>query len=146
MPELAKLSRPRSFRETLKYIDNLIKSNYTDTHCLRILELGGGNSDWLCHFGETYNCQLLAIDYSEKGCELLCRKIKGKHLNCKIINKDFHDLNSTDIDTPLAIIVSFRLLEHLTNRDIIYEIAMRYLNFQGLFISILLNLAGLNLK
>lgn len=134
------------FRETVKYIDNLIKSNFIDTSKLRILELGGGNSDWLCYFGEKYNCELWAIDYSEMGCELLSRKLKRKNLVCKIINKDFYDINSSDIDRPLDLIFSFGLLEHFSERKIIYDISSKYLNSKGLFISVVPNLNEFNLK
>jgi len=143
---LGRTRQNAAFREIVKYVDKIVKSYFARPSQMRILELGGGNSDWLSYFGEKYHCELWAVDYSEKGCELLWQRLKRKQLSCKIINKDFYDLNPSDIDKPIDILFSVGLLEHFSNRREIYELALRYLAKGGFFVAVVPNLNKLNLR
>lgn len=134
------------FREIVDYVDRIIRTNFQNPASLQILELGGGNSDWLCYWGERYGCGLWAIDYSVKGCELLSQKLRRRGLACEVINKNFLDLDGSEVKRPIDLFFSAGLLEHFVERAGIYRLADGVLAPGGFFVAAVPNLNGLNLR
>lgn len=135
-----------AFRAIVDRVDGLIRARFPEPGRARLLELGGGSSDWLAYFGEKYGCRLLAVDYSEKGCERLVGKLSKKNLKGTIICKDFRDVRAPDTEGPVDVVFSFGLLEHFRDRSIIYGLSRTLLSAGGLFIAVVPNLKKLNLR
>ncbi len=133
------------FREILGSIDRLVRDRFPDPRRLNILELGGGASDWLVHFGRTYRCGLWAVDYAPEGCARLKEKMDKWSLPCTILERDFFELKTTEIGAPIDLVFSFGLLEHFEDRSRIYRLAESLLTGRGIFIAVVPNLNALNL-
>jgi len=141
---LGRTSNNAPFREIIRSVDRLVR--FVDPRRLNILELGGGSSDWLVHFGRTYRCGLWAVDYSPEGCARLVEKMSRHGLPCTILERDFFELRPDDFPAPFDLIFSFGLLEHFPDRGGIYDLARRLLSRGGLFIAVVPNLNALNLR
>jgi SAM-dependent methyltransferase len=134
------------FREIVRSIDRIVRDRFADLRQLNILELGGGASDWLVHFGRAYGCRLWSIDYSREGCARLKEKMDKWSLPCTILERDFFDLKTGEISAPIDLVFSFGLLEHFEDRTRIYKLAESLLSGPGLFIAVVPNLNALNLR
>ncbi len=143
---LGRTSHNAPFREIVRTIDRLVRARFADALQINILELGGGASDWLIHFGRTYPCRIWSVDYSREGCARLREKMEKWHIPGTILERDFFDLKAEDIGAPIDLVLSFGLLEHFTDRGPIYELAKSLLSDRGMFIAVVPNLNALNFR
>jgi 2-polyprenyl-3-methyl-5-hydroxy-6-metoxy-1,4-benzoquinol methylase len=123
---------------TMNFIDPILQ-NYVSK---KFMEIGAGASSWLPYFAKKYNLEISGLDYSEIGCEIARENLKILGIDYKeIICQDIFNWNSSE---KYDIIFSYGVIEHFEDPGEILKICSKHLNKDGVIISLVPNLNGLN--
>ena len=125
---------------TMKFIDQVLAGVQKKT----ILEIGCGSSGWLPYFAQKYNYLVSGLDYSEIGCQLA-------EQNLKMLNIEYDEIICEDIfkwkpEKKYDVIFSYGVIEHFEYPESILQIIYNKLNAEGIVITLVPNLQGLNGK
>jgi len=113
----------------------------TDGNYSTLMEVGAGSSGWLPYLAKKYNLFVSGLDYSEVGCEICEKNLQYLEVQYdKIICRDIFNWESDD---SYDIIISFGVIEHFDNPEVILRICKKHLSKGGLIITIIPNLNGL---
>lgn len=125
---------------TMKFIDQVLARAQKKT----ILEIGCGSSGWLPYFAQKYNYLVSGLDYSEIGCRLAEHNLKM--LNIKYDEIICEDIYNWKTKKKYDVIFSYGVIEHFEDPESILKIIYNKLNNDGIVITLVPNLQGLNGK
>jgi 2-polyprenyl-3-methyl-5-hydroxy-6-metoxy-1,4-benzoquinol methylase len=141
---LPRVNSPKSYlyRVTMKFVDPILTSKKYKT----FFEVGCGSSGWLPYFAKKYGYTVSGLDYSEIGCQLAEKNLELLGINHdRILCRDFFAPDPTD-GKKFDVVFSYGVIEHFTNPEEIVGIFNRFLNDDGVMITLVPNFTGLNAR
>lgn len=109
-----------------------------------ILEAGCGNSIWLPYISEKYGIDVYGIDYSERGCDLVKRRLKKEEDKNRIFCMDFFDGEKRKEIPKVDMLFSLGVIEHFSNAEEVILIFKEMVKENGIILTEVPNIHGLN--
>jgi len=129
-----------NYSVTMDFVEKSIRSGKYKT----FIEIGCGSSGWLPYFAKTYNLLVSGLDYSKIGCRLCEENLKMQNIAYdEIICKDIFSPNCTN-GKKYDIVFTYGVIEHFNHPNEIMQIIISLLNPNGLCITLVPNINGIN--
>jgi 2-polyprenyl-3-methyl-5-hydroxy-6-metoxy-1,4-benzoquinol methylase len=141
---LPRVNSPKSYlyRVTMKFVDPILSSKKYNT----FFEVGCGSSGWLPYFANKYGYRVSGLDYSEIGCQLAEKNLDILGIeHDPILCRDFFAPDPTG-GKKFDVVFSYGVIEHFTNPEEIVGIFNKFLNDDGVMITLVPNFTGLNAR
>lgn len=99
-----------------------------------ILEMGAGNSSWLPYIYHKTGAIVYGIDYSEKGCEMLRKKLPDC-MSENVICSDFFDEELCEGLPKVDMVFSLGVIEHFDDPIKVLDVFKRFLKPDGIILT-----------
>lgn len=122
-------------------LDRFFSTELKNGNYQTLMEVGAGSSAWLPFLAKEYQLSVSCLDYSEVGCRL-CEE------NLKFQNIEYQDILCQDLlewtdDKVYDVMITFGVIEHFDQPEIVVEICKKHLKPGGLIITVVPNISGL---
>ena len=130
------------YRVTMNFVDSILSAKQYKT----FFEVGCGSSGWLPYFANKYGYRVSGLDYSEIGCQLADKNLELLNIeHDPILCRDFFAPDPTD-GKKFDVVFSYGVIEHFTNPEEIVGIFNKFLNNDGVMITLVPNFTGINAR
>lgn len=113
----------------------------SETHSMRLLEIGCAKSAWLPYFAKEFGFNVCGIDYSPIGCQMAKQVLRANGIEAEVVCADFFSPPENMLG-GFDVVVSFGVVEHFDDTAACLRAVSSFLKPGGMLITNIPNMVG----
>ena len=127
------------------HLDKVFRKHLPAEAGFKFIEFGCGGSFWMPYFSVQFRYNVEGVDYSESGCKCAEKQLRRFSAEGNVVHCDFTQLGEGFVN-KYDVCGSFGVIEHFANPSEIIAGFCRTLKREGIMITVIPNLTGLQGK